>query len=86
VEPDAAGRPGLAARRGLAAAHGLAFGAASVIVLAAAVVQAVYHVVSKPLLARYSGFEVTAYAMWAATVFLLPFTVPAVPIALGHER
>jgi len=62
----------------IASSHGLAFGASSLIVLAAAVVQAVYHVVSKPLLARYSPFEVTAYAMWAGTVFLLPFTVAAV--------
>jgi drug/metabolite transporter (DMT)-like permease len=61
----------------IAASHGLAFGTSSLIVLAAAVVQAIYHVVSKPLLARYSGFEVTAYAMWAGTVFLLPFTVSA---------
>lgn len=61
----------------IAASHGLAFGTASLIVLAAAVVQAVYHVVSKPLLARYTGFEVTAYAMWAGTAFLLPFAVPA---------
>jgi len=62
----------------IAASHGLAFGAASLIVLAAAMVQAVYHVVSKPLLARYSSFEVTAYAMWAGTVFLLPFAGAAV--------
>lgn len=61
----------------IAASHGLAFGTASLIVLAAAAVQAVYHVVSKPLLARYTGFEVTAYAMWAGTAFLLPFAVPA---------
>jgi drug/metabolite transporter (DMT)-like permease len=62
----------------IAASHGLAFGAASLIVLAAAFVQAVFHSVEKPLLARYSGFEVTAYAMWAGTVFLLPWTGTAV--------
>jgi len=58
----------------IAASHGLAVGTASLVVLAAAVVQAIYHVGSKPLLARYTGFEVTAYAMWAGTVFLLPWS------------
>ena len=40
----------------------------------------------KPLLARYTGFEVTAYAMWAGTVFILPWTgslVRALPQAGG---
>ena len=42
--------------------------------LAAAVLQGVFHTAQKPLLARYTGFEVTAYAMWAGTVFILPWT------------
>ncbi|AEW98885.1 DMT family transporter [Streptantibioticus cattleyicolor] len=42
------------------------------VVLAAAVVQGVYHFATKPLLARYTGLEVACYAMWAGTVFLLP--------------
>ena len=58
----------------IAASHGLAVGTASLVVLAAAVVQAIYHAGSKPLLARYTAFEVTAYAMWAGTVFLLPWS------------
>ena len=58
----------------IAASHGLGFGASALIVLAAAVLQAIFHTAQKPLLARYTGFEVTAYAMWAGTVFVLPWT------------
>ena len=63
----------------IAASHGLGFGAPSLfngalVVLAAAVLQGVFHTAQKPLLARYTGFEVTAYAMWAGTVFVLPWT------------
>jgi hypothetical protein len=36
--------------------------------------QAIFHTAQKPLLARYTSFEVTAYAMWAGTVFILPWT------------
>ena len=56
----------------IAASHGLGFGASALLVLAAAVLQAIFHTAQKPLLARYTGFEVTAYAMWAGTVFILP--------------
>ncbi|MEU3304275.1 DMT family transporter [Streptomyces sp. NPDC006678] len=52
------------------------FSAGGLVVLAAAVVQGVYHVVSKPLLRRYSGMEVATYAMVAGTVFALPL-IPA---------
>jgi drug/metabolite transporter (DMT)-like permease len=58
----------------IAASHGLSFGASALIVLAAAVLQAIFHTAQKPLLARYTAFEVTAYAMWAGTVFVLPWT------------
>ena len=58
----------------IAASHGLGFGVSALIVLAAAVLQAIFHAAQKPLLARYTGFEVTAYAMWAGTVFILPWT------------
>ena len=58
----------------IAASHGLGFGASALVVLAAAVLQGVFHAAQKPLLARYTGFEVTAYAMWAGTVFILPWT------------
>src|SRR6185369_14781534 len=58
----------------IAASHGLGFGTSALIVLAAAVLQAIFHTAQKPLLARYTGFEVTAYAMWSGTVFVLPWT------------
>ena len=51
--------------------------------LAAAVSQAAFFVVQKPLLARYSAFEVTAYAMWAGTLLLLPLGA-GVPGAVAH--
>jgi drug/metabolite transporter (DMT)-like permease len=58
------------------------FSAAALVVLAAAVVQGVYHFATKPLLKRYTGREVACYAMWAGTFFLLPF-VPETLSALG---
>jgi drug/metabolite transporter (DMT)-like permease len=58
----------------IAVSHGLGFGAAALIVLAAAVLQAVFHTAQKPLLTRYTGFEVTVYAMWAGTLFIAPWT------------
>jgi drug/metabolite transporter (DMT)-like permease len=70
----------------IAASHGLGFGASALIVLAAAVLQAIFHTTQKPLLARYTGFEVTAYAMWAGTAFILPWTgslLKALPQAVG---
>lgn len=67
----------------IAASHGLSFGASALIVLAAAVVQAVYHTAQKPLLARCSAFEVAVYAMWAGTLFSLPWIGSLAPV-LGH--
>jgi len=70
----------------IAASHGLGFGASALVVLGAAVLQGVFHTAQKPLLARYTGFEVTAYAMWAGTLFILPWTgslVRALPHAGG---
>ncbi|MFE1880306.1 DMT family transporter [Streptomyces diastatochromogenes] len=54
------------------------FTAASLVVLAAAVVQGVYHCATKPLLRRYTGLEVATYAMVAGTVFALPLMPAAV--------
>lgn len=49
-----------------------------------------YHVAGKPLLTRYTGLEIAAYAMWAGTVLALPLAPAAVrsladvpPSALG---
>jgi drug/metabolite transporter (DMT)-like permease len=68
----------------IAVSHGgVHFGAAALIVLAAAVVQGIYHTAHKPLLARYTGFEVTVYAMWAGTLLVLPWS-PALVRALPH--
>jgi drug/metabolite transporter (DMT)-like permease len=58
----------------IASSRGLGFGASALLVLAAAVLQGVFHTAQKPLLGRYTGFEVTAYAMWAGTLFVLPWT------------
>jgi drug/metabolite transporter (DMT)-like permease len=70
----------------IAASHGLGFGVSALVVLAAAVLQAIFHAAQKPLLARYTSFEVTAYAMWAGTVFVLPWSgslLHALPAAGG---
>ncbi|MFD6081695.1 DMT family transporter [Streptomyces hydrogenans] len=48
------------------------FTASALVVLAAAVVQGVYHVATKPLLRHYTGLEVATYAMTAGAVLALP--------------
>ncbi|MDR8409462.1 DMT family transporter [Nonomuraea sp. 3-1Str] len=50
----------------------------ALVILAAAVVQGVYHFATKPLLKRYTGLEVACYAMWAGTLFLTPLAPGAV--------
>lgn len=55
------------------AGGGVTVSAGAVLVVAAAVCQAAYFVVQKPLLDRYSAFQVTAWAMWAGTVLLVPW-------------
>lgn len=45
----------------------------AVLVLLAALSTSAYFVLSKPYLRRYGTFPFTAYAVWAGTVFLLPF-------------
>lgn len=54
--------------------------AAAWVVLAAALVQGLYHFASKPLLRRYSAVEVACYSMWSGTVFLAPLA----PAAFEH--
>lgn len=54
------------------AAGSAGFTVSALIVLAAALVQGVYHFATKPLLRRYTGLEVATYAMVAGTVFALP--------------
>ena len=70
----------------IAVSHGLGFGASALVVLAAAVLQGIFHTAQKPLLARYTSVEVTAYAMWAGTAFILPWAgslLRALPQASG---
>jgi len=45
----------------------------ALVVLAAALASSFYSLGQKPYLARYSALQCTAYAIWAATLFLLPF-------------
>jgi drug/metabolite transporter (DMT)-like permease len=45
----------------------------ALLVLLAAVSQAVYFVMQKPYLLRYRPLEVTSYAIWLGTLCLLPF-------------
>jgi drug/metabolite transporter (DMT)-like permease len=46
----------------------------ALLVLLAALSTSAYFVLSKPYLRRYEAFEFTAYAVWAGTLFLLPFS------------
>ncbi|MFD8214765.1 DMT family transporter [Streptomyces sp. NPDC059697] len=59
------------------------FSVSALVILAAAVVQGVYHFASKPLLRHYTGLEVATYAMVAGTVFALPL-IPATWHATLH--
>ncbi len=57
------------------------------LVLGAAVAQASFFVLQKPLLARYSGVEVTSYAVWSGTALslpLLPALISDLPRASGE--
>lgn len=46
----------------------------ALLVLLAALSTSAYFVLQKPYLKRYGSFELTAYAVWAGTLFLLPFS------------
>src|SRR5690349_17387496 len=62
---------------------GISLHGGALLVLGAALSQAAFFVVQKPLLARYTAFEVTAYAMWAGTALLLPLGT-GLPHAVAH--
>jgi drug/metabolite transporter (DMT)-like permease len=53
--------------------QGIQLSPSALIVLAAAVAQAIYSVSQKPYLKRYSPLQFTACAIWAGTIFLLIF-------------
>lgn len=68
----------------IAAARGtLGFDRSAWAIVGAAFAFGAYHVIIKPLLRRYSGLEVTAYATWIGTVLLLP-ALPALIRAMPH--
>jgi drug/metabolite transporter (DMT)-like permease len=56
----------------LAQGDGLAPSTDALLVLGAALAQALFFVLQKPLLSRYRGVEVTCYAMWSGTALALP--------------
>jgi drug/metabolite transporter (DMT)-like permease len=45
----------------------------ALIILAAAVTSAIYMVLQKHFLGRYSALEFTAYSIWSGTLLMLPF-------------
>lgn len=55
------------------ARSGLSVSASVLIVVAAMIVQGIYHPLQRPLLARYTSLEVATYAMVAGVVLTLPF-------------
>jgi drug/metabolite transporter (DMT)-like permease len=52
---------------------GLSFNLGVVFVLVAAITNAIYFVLQKPLLKKYRPLEVISYSNWIATLMLLPF-------------
>jgi drug/metabolite transporter (DMT)-like permease len=52
---------------------GLSLSASVWIVIAATVVQGIYHPLTKPLLRRYTGLEVATYGMLSGTIMTVPF-------------
>lgn len=53
--------------------QGIHLSAQAMIILAASLASAVYMVLQKHFLGRYSALEFTAYSIWAGTLLLLPF-------------
>lgn len=54
-------------------AGGIRLSVQALIILACALASAVYMIVQKHFLARYSPLEFTAYSIWAGTLLMLPF-------------
>ncbi len=53
--------------------QGIHLSAQALVILAASVASAVYMVLQKHFLGRYSALEFTAYSIWAGTLLMLPF-------------
>jgi len=49
------------------------FEAGTLFILGAAICQALYFIIIKPLLTRYHPLDVTSYVIWFGLLFLLPF-------------
>lgn len=62
------------------------FTAAAWVVLGAAVAQATYHAAIKPLLVRYTGFEVACFATWLGTLLLAPLAPWALHVVASAPR
>lgn len=61
--------------------QGMTLDSGALLVLLAALAWAVWFVVQKPYLARYSALEFTTYSIWAGTLLLLVFA-PGLPAAV----
>jgi drug/metabolite transporter (DMT)-like permease len=53
--------------------EGIRLSPQALVILAAALTSAVYMILQKHYLGRYSALEFTAYSIWAGTLFMLPF-------------
>ncbi|WP_376794829.1 DMT family transporter [Thermogemmatispora sp.] len=60
--------------------EGLRFTPGALLVLGASLCESIYFIVQKRYMRRYSSSEMTAYTMWAGTLFMLPFAP-----ALWHD-
>ncbi len=55
--------------------QGLTFKSGTLLIFIAAVAHAAFFVLQRPLLKKYSPIEVTCYAIWGGTVFMIPFGI-----------
>lgn len=67
----------------LGSGEGLHISPGALLVFVATLSISVYSVMQKPFLRRYSAIQVTTYAIWAGTLFLLPFA-PQALAAVGQ--
>jgi drug/metabolite transporter (DMT)-like permease len=54
--------------------EGIRLSPKALVILAAAVTSAIYMILQKHYLSRYSALEFTAYSIWAGTLLMLPFS------------
>jgi drug/metabolite transporter (DMT)-like permease len=62
---------------------GMSFNLGVVFVLLAAITNAIFFILQKPLLRRYRPLEVISYSTWIATLLFLPFGRGAVDVVSG---